>query len=347
MHVALTVDPEIPVPPELYGGIERIVDLLARGLSDRGHEVTLLAHPDSDTAGRLRPYPGRQSRDLWDTVQNTLHVGQLAFNAPDVVHSFGRLGYLIPLLPLHIPKIMAYHREPTPNRIQWGYRLARRNTLVFTGCSDYITAEIQPHAPAFTVYNGVPLALYDFQEDVSSEAPLVFLGRVEYMKGIDVALETALESGRRLIIAGNVPEDGEREAYFQNHVKPHVDGHQIQYIGPVDDKQKNELLGRAAALLMPSRYSEAFGLVIAEAMACGTPSIGLPSGAVSEVIDHGETGFVEESVDGFVEAVQRVNQIDRRECRRQCERRFSDEALVENYVQLYSAHVDGAAVQAT
>jgi glycosyltransferase involved in cell wall biosynthesis len=339
MHVALTVDPEIPVPPELYGGIERIVDLLARGLSERGHGVTLLAHPDSHTAGRLWPYPGRQSQDLWDTVQNTLHVGKLAFNAPDVVHSFGRLAYLAPLLPLRIPKLMSYQRHVTTSRVRWAMRLSRRGSMLFTGCSDHIAAEIQPYAPARTVYNGVPLDTYDFVPSVPEDAPLLFLGRIARIKGTHRAVEVARRTGRALIIAGNVPDD--ETDYFEREVQPHLDGEQIRHVGPVDDEEKNGLLGRAAAFLMPIEWEEPFGIVMAEAMACGTPVIGTRRGSVPEVVTEGETGFVCDAEDDMVKAVRRIDELSRRACRERCEQHFSARAIVDAYERLYRRHASG------
>lgn len=339
MRIVLTVDPEIPVPPKLYGGIERIVDLLARGLSERGHGVMLLAHPDSDTAGRLRPYPGRQSQDLWDTVQNTLHVGKLAFNAPDVVHSFGRLAYLVPLLPLRIPKIMSYQRHVTISRVRWAMRLSRKDSMLFTGCSDHITDEIQPHAPARTVYNGVPLDTYDFVPSVTEDAPLLFLGRIARIKGTHRAVEVARRTERTLIIAGNVPDD--ETEYFEQEVQPHLDGEQIRHVGPVDDEEKNEWLGRAAALLMPIQWEEPFGIVMAEAMACGTPVVGTRRGSVPEVVTEGETGFVCDAEDDMVGAVRRLNELSRRACRERCEQHFSARAIVDAYERLYRRHASG------
>lgn len=338
MHVALTVDPEIPVPPELYGGIERIVDLLARGLSERGHEVTLLAHPDSDTTGQLMPYPGRQSQDLWDTVQNTLHVGQLVFNAPDVVHSFGRLAYLTPLLPLRVPKIMSYQRHVTTNRIRWAHTLAREGSLLFTGCSEHIVDQIRPYAPAQTVYNGVPLDTYDYVPSVGSDAPLVFLGRIAQIKGTHRAVEVARQSGRRLLIAGNVPE--EETDYFDQHVRPRLDGDQIRHVGPVNDEEKNQLLGRAAAFLMPIEWDEPFGIVMAEAMACGTPVIGTRQGSIPEVVTQGETGFVCKDTQELIDAVGRIDELSRRACRARCEEYFSDRAIVDEYERLYEQHTE-------
>jgi len=339
MHIALTVDPEIPVPPRLYGGIERIVDMLARGLEDRNHKVTLLAHHKSNTAGELRPYPGRRSRHPWDTLRNTLHVGKLAFNAPDVVHSFGRLAYLTPLLPLGVPKIMSYQREPTLAQIRKAVWLSRDHSLIFTGCSEHIAEQIRPVAPAYAVYNGVPVDRFDFEPTVPDDAPLVFLGRIAPIKGTHHAITVAKKSGRDLVIAGNVPDKPQEQTYFKEQVEPYIDGEQIRYVGPVDDVEKNELLGRAAAFLMPIEWEEPFGIVMAEALACGTPVIGTRRGSVPEVVTHGETGFVCDTVEDMVKAVARINELNREACRRRCEKHFSARAIVDGYEDLYRRHV--------
>ena len=343
MHIAVTVDPEIPVPPGLYGGIERIVDLLVHGLVERGHEVTLFAHPDSEVPCRLVPYGGIGQRPL-DILRNTLSVSRLALRQPDVIHSFGRLAYLIALLPMRIPKIMSYQRHPALKRVQQATGLAARDSLLFTGCSDHITAQISPHASAQTVYNGVPLDAYNFQPSVDKDAPLVFLGRIAPIKGTHHAVAVAQRSGQRLIIAGNVPD--EKQAYFESKIQPHVDGDRIRFVGPVDDEEKNDLLGRAAAFLMPIEWEEPFGIVMAEAMACGTPVIGTRRGAVPEVVTEGETGFVCDTVDEMVAAVECLRELDRVACRQRCEAHFSDQAIVDVYEELYEKHASGTVEQA-
>ena len=181
----------IPVPPTLYGGIERVVDMLARGLVERGHRVTLFAHRDSDTAGRLVPYGGTRPGHPLDLARNAASIARLAVTRPDVVHSFGRLATILPLLPTALPKIMSYQREPTLSQVRRAARLARPGTLAFTGCSEHIAAEMRPVAPSYAVFNGVPLATYTFRERVGDDAPLVFLGRVERIKGAHTAIEVA------------------------------------------------------------------------------------------------------------------------------------------------------------
>jgi glycosyltransferase involved in cell wall biosynthesis len=339
MHVAITADPMLPVPPRLYGGIERIIDMLVRGLVDRGHDVTLFAHEDSEVPCRRVPYGGTDAQSMVDTVRNTLTISRLAFRRPNVIHSFGRLAYLTPLLPLRTPKIMSYQRGPTPSRIRTAMTLAREGSLVFTGCSHHIVEEIRPYAPARTVYNGVPLDTYTFQDTVSDDAPIVFLGRIAPIKGTHTAVKVARRTGHRLAIAGNVPDD--QRSFFRGQIEPHLDGEQIRYVGPVDDEEKNDLLGRAAAFLMPIEWEEPFGIVMAEAMACGTPVIGTRRGAVPEVVNDGLTGFVGDTTDDLVAAVERIDELDRAATRTRCEKLFSDRAVVDGYESLYEEMVDG------
>ncbi|MFB6271673.1 MAG: glycosyltransferase family 4 protein [Salinibacter sp.] len=338
MKIAITADPGLPVPPRLYGGIERIIHMLVKGLADRGHDVTLFAHKDSEVPCRLVPYGGTDPQAVIDTVRNTLSVSRLAVSSPDVLHSFGRLAYLTPLLPLRLPKIMTYQRGPTLNRVQTAVRLSQEETLAFSGCSDHIAEQIRPYAPAYTVYNGVPLDTYTFQPDVEANAPLVFLGRIAPIKGTHTAVEVAQRSGRPLVIAGNVPDD--QKDFFRGQIEPHLDGEHIQYVGPVDDEQKNALLGRAAAFLMPIEWEEPFGIVMAEAMACGAPVIGTRRGSVPEVVEHGNTGFVCDSTDEMVDAVGRIDMIDRADCRSRCEEKFSQTAVVDAYERLYETRIE-------
>ena len=335
MKIAITVDPEIPVPPLLYGGIERIVDMLVKGLVQRGHEVVLYAHQESKVPCKLVPYKGTSPVSKKDTLLNTWQVSGIRRGNFDLVHSFGRIAYLTALLPTALPKIMSYQREPTISRVQWAMRLSKKDTMYFTGCSGYIANQIKPYAPAFAIPNGVPLDIYDFQETVADDAPLVFLGRIEHIKGTHLAVEVAQKSNRRLIIAGNIPEDPTHQAYFKEKVEPFVDGEQIQYVGPVNDVQKNKLMGEAYAFLMPILWNEPFGIVMAEALACGTPVIGLERGSVPEVVQDGVNGFKCQDVAEMVAAVAKIPEIRRSNCREIAEQRFSDRAIVDAYEALY------------
>lgn len=333
MKILLTADPEIPVPPTLYGGIERIIDVLVQDYVSRGHDVTLLAHPDSKVPCRLLPWPGRQSNGLRNTILNTSKLfGHVLRERYDVVHSFSRLAYLTPLLPLPVPKIMSYQREPTLSQIRKASGLAKKGSLVFTGCSDYISQQIKPIAAAFTIYNCVPIERYRFEPQVDEDAPLCFLGRIEPIKGTHLAVEVARRTNRRLLIAGNIPAEG--TLYFEEKIKPFLN-ERIQYIGPVNDEQKNQLLGQSAALLMPIQWNEPFGIVMAEAMACGTPVLGFPYGSVPEVVAQGTTGFICRDMDDMVAKLSLLPQLKREEVRKAAEERFSNRTIVEDYLQLY------------
>jgi glycosyltransferase involved in cell wall biosynthesis len=333
LRIAITADPELPVPPNYYGGSERLIDLLVRGLVRRGHDVTLFAHPASSTAGRLIPFPGRSSASPIDTVRNIAALTHyLLTHGIDVVHSFSRLSYLLPILPLRIPKLMTYQRAITRRSVQSGVRLSR-GTLHFASISRSLMKPVSDIGAWHVVYNCTSLERYQFAAKVAHDAPLMFLGRIEEIKGTHLAIEVARRTGLRLCIAGNLEPN--QQHYFESKIKPFIDNHNVVYVGPVDDEQKSLLLGRARALLMPVLWEEPFGLVMIEAMACGTPVIGLDRGAVPEVVDDGVTGFVRGDVDGLAEAVGRIGRIDRQLCRKSVEHKFSDTIFAENYLSVY------------
>jgi glycosyltransferase involved in cell wall biosynthesis len=184
------------------------------------------------------------------------------------------------------------------------------------------------------VPNGLSLDTYAFRAAVPDDAPLVFLGRMEEIKGPHLAIEAARRAGRRLTLAGNVPP--EHQAWFEARIAPHIDGTRIRFVGPVDDVQKSALLGGACALLMPVLWEEPFGLVMVEAMACGTPVIGLRRGGVPEVVADGATGFVVDTVEEMAAAVRRLPALSRAACRDRVAALYSDGALVEGCLRIYA-----------
>ena len=333
LKIAIIADPELPVPPLLYGGIERIIDMLVEGYALQGHEVSLFANSESNTKAKLFPYPGKTSYRKLDVVKNSFLINkELSRGNFDVVHSFGRLLYLLPQLPLKLPKIMSYQREPTIGQIKKAMRLAKKNTLVFTGCSEYISKQIAPYAPAYPIFNGVDLSTYDFKEITSNNAPLVFLGKIDPTKGTHLAIEVAKKTSRKLIIAGNITADNQN--YFDQLVQPELN-EQITYIGAVNDAQKNLLLGNASAFLMPIEWDEPFGIVMAEAMACGTPVIGFNRGSVPEIVINGYNGYRCDTIDQMAALVEEINKIDRRTVRKDAEERFSSKVIIDQYLDLY------------
>jgi len=341
MRIAITADPYIPVPPQIYGGIERVVDFLVRGLVDHGHEVTLIAHPDSRVAARLIPYGRPPHHGSIRRLSELCQVGSALWaerSRVDVVHSFGRLAALLPVLPLRrLPKIQTYQRDAVPWRsVATAVRLAG-DSIRFTGCSTSVYGSSARRGRWQTVFNGVDVAKYTCVATVPDDAPLVFLGRLDPIKGAHHAIAIAAAVGRRLVIAGNRGNAATSDGYFERAIVPHLDGDRVRYIGPVDDAVKDQLLGSAAALLMPVEWEEPFGIVTVEAMACGTPVVGFHRGALPEIIRDGSTGFLCRTVEQAVGAVGRLGLIDRRRVRAECERRFSAAAIVAAYEQLYEA----------
>jgi glycosyltransferase involved in cell wall biosynthesis len=333
LRVALTVDPELPVPPTHYGGIERIVDLLAKAVVARGHHVTLFAHPQSTCPVPTVGWPGQTSGSRLDTLRNAITLARhVATGRFDIIHSFSRIAYLGPILPFPIPKLMSYQREISPNTTHMAHRLSR-GSLEFSALSRHMIEAADLAGHWHLVPNGVPLDTYTFRGAVDSDAPLVFLGRIEEIKGPHIAIEVARRTGRKLILAGNIPDA--HRAWFEAHVEPHLDDKQIRYIGPVTDAQKNELLGRSLAFLMPILWEEPFGIVMAEAMACGTPVLGLRRGAVPEIVHNAVTGFVVDTVDELTTAIERVPVIDRAACRARVEQLYSEAAVTEGYIKIY------------
>jgi glycosyltransferase involved in cell wall biosynthesis len=342
LRIGITADPNIPVPPRLYGGIERVVDFVARGLAERGHQITLFAHPESRTAGELVPY-GVPPHVGWGPRATELKQlgGELWRRRRDldVVMSWGRLAALVPILPVRgLVKVQRYERDYIPWRsVRIATGLAG-GSICFTAPAAHMSRRSNG-APWLTIPGGVDLAKYRFVERVAADAPLLFLGRLERFKGAHHAIAIARAARRRLVIAGNQVRTPEEPDYFEREIAPHLDGDQFQYAGPVDDEQKNRLLGSAAALLMPIEWEEPFGIVMAEAMACGTPVIGFARGSVPEVVREGVNGFICRTLQDAATAVGRLQRIDRAAVRRDCEARFSQGVIVEAYERLFRSLV--------
>ncbi|OKH56227.1 group 1 glycosyl transferase [Calothrix sp. HK-06] len=342
MKILLTADPELPVPPKLYGGIERIVDLLVTGLQARGHTVGLVAHSDSSTrATQLFPWPGKQSQNKLDTFKNTIALWSAVKQfQPNILHSFSRVFYLLPVLGSRLPKVMSYQRYPSPRTTSLGAKLGK-GSLTFTGCSNYI-CRVGENAGGIwrPIHNCVEVDKYTFQPKVAAEAPLVFLSRVEQIKGTHTAIAAARKAGRRLIIAGNYATTGEAGQYWREQVLPHIGKDGIEYVGAVNDAQKNQLLGQAAAMIVPIEWEEPFGIVFAEALACGTPVISSPRGALPEIVRNGVDGYLINGVEEAVAAINQLPYIDRHNCRHRAEQCFSASVIVEQYEQLYKNIID-------
>ena len=325
------------MPPVGYGGIERIVDALARTFTAGGHSVALVAHGASRSpASQLFPWPGRSSRSRTDTVRNTLALRRAvrAFR-PDVLHSFSRLAYLLPLQLSRLPKVMSYQRHTGGRQVTLAARLGGPS-LRFTGCSEFICAQGRRAGGQWTaIHNFIEPERFTFVPHVPANAPLVFLSRIESIKGADLAIAIARAAGRRLVLAGNHATTGPEGEFWNSQIAPHLGRDGIECVGEVNDLQKNELLGRAAALLVPIQWDEPFGIVFAEALACGTPVLTCARGAAPEIVELGRTGFFLNTVAEGVEAVRRLGELDRGACRQVAAGRFSARACSDAYLALY------------
>jgi len=339
MRILLTADPELPVPPGLYGGIERLVDLWRGELRARGHAVGLAARADSTAAvDAFFPWSGARSQSRADTIRNGFALWRAARRfRPDVVHSSSRLLYTLPLLLARVPVVMTYHRWPGTRQIGIAAALGGRR-IAFTGVSAFIAGIGRRGGGDWhVVHNCIDIARLTFAADVGGDAPLVFLSRIEEVKGAREAIAMARAAGVPLVIAGNHSADANAARYWRDVIAPQIDNVRVCYIGPVDDAKKNALLGRARGLLVPVQWDEPFGLVFAEAIACGTPIIATPRGALPEIVREGENGFLVSSLNEGIAAIRRLGTIDRARCRRDAEARFSPAAAVDAFLDVYQS----------
>lgn len=326
------------MPPVGYGGIERIVDSLARALRRRGHTIGLVAHPASGCeVDEKFAWAIAGAGNRFDDLRNIAALSSAARQfQPQLLHSFSRLGYLLPLLCGKIPKVMSYQRHTGGRQIKWASRLGGRS-IEFTGCSEFICRMGRPSGGRWrAIPNFVELEKITFVPKVPGDAPLVFLSRIESIKGPDIAIDIALASDRRLIIAGNRPDKGPEREFWERSIAPRLGRNGIEWIGEVNDVQKNDLLGRAAALVVPIQWDEPFGIVFAEALGAGTPVITCARGASPEIVQEGITGFFIENASDGASAVKRLGGIDRAACRRAAESRFSCEVCTNQYLELYA-----------
>jgi glycosyltransferase involved in cell wall biosynthesis len=339
VNILLVMDPFIKVPPDHYGGIERVVADIADHFAATGHRVTLWAAPGSRVNGRLEPFGREGEWTRWSNVRNTATLAA-RFLRPlrfDIIHNFGRLAYLAPVLARGVPKVQTYMRTVDPANMATARRLGARR-LHYTAVSAAIRDTGRSGGGDWSViYNCAVPSRYPFVADTDARtAPLVFLGRLDRCKGAHHAIAVARRLGRRLIIAGNISPLAHEQAYFAEAIAPQLDDDRITYVGPVDDQQKRALLGQAAGMLLPIEWEEPFPVVLPESMLCGTPLIAFRRGGVPEGIDHGRTGFLCDTVDEMAALVGRLPEIDRRLVRAEAERRFSDAAVAAEYEALYT-----------
>ncbi|MCA1993193.1 MAG: glycosyltransferase family 4 protein [Coleofasciculus sp. S288] len=324
------------VPPPAYGGIELVVGLLTDELVRRGHEVTLFASGDSITLARLESVHPQALR-LDTTVKECgiyemLQLSRVYERASefDIIHSHMGCAALPYANLVKTPTIHTLHGIFTPDNEKL-FKHARHQPYV--SISD---AQREPRLNlncVATVYNGIDLSTYEFYPEPQDPPYLAFLGRISPEKGTHLAIEIAKRAGWHLKMAGKV--DVVDVEYFEEKVKPLIDGKQIQYLGEANHAQKNALMGGAVATLFPITWREPFGLVMVESMAAGTPVIAMELGSTSEVIAHGKTGFLCHSVEECVAAIDKVDQLDRYTCREHVQNHFSVQRMTDGYEAAY------------
>jgi len=332
MRIAMIAPIAWRTPPRHYGPWELVTSLLTEALVARGVDVTLFATQDSITTATLAgvvpaPYSEDPSIDakVWEFA-HLAHVFEragefdLIHNQADFpAHAFSGL--------VDTPMVTTIHGFSS-DRILPMYA-PYQDRVHYVAISD---ADRHPSLRyAATIHHGIPLA--DFPFDATGSDDLLFFGRMHPDKGAAEAIAAAHASGRRLHMAGIVQDD----RYWREDVEPHIDGSRIVYHGAVGGKARTDLLGQARALLHLIGFDEPFGLSVVEAMACGTPVIAYNRGSMPELIDHGVNGFLVETLDEAIAAIDRVGEIDRANCRRIVAERFSVEAMAERYHALYTS----------
>jgi glycosyltransferase involved in cell wall biosynthesis len=335
MRIAQVAPLAESVPPKLYGGTERVVAWLIEELVDLGHDVTLFASGDSDTRATLVPawpHALRLGRPRSDPVAaQAALLEAVAERAQDFDLIHVHIDWLhLPLLSrLGVPFVTTPHgRLDLPGLPSV---VDRFPDAPFVSISNNQREPLPDANWLGTVYHGLPADL--FRPSFEPGSYLAFLGRLTAEKGPEIAIRIARTAGMPLHIAAKVPR-GER-GYFKTTLEPQIDGKSVKLTGEVDDRTKRDFLAGAAALLFPIDWPEPFGLVMIEAMACGTPVIAFRSGSVPEVIDDGITGFVVEGEEDAVQAIHKLDKLDRRKVRAQFEKRFSSRRMATEYARLY------------
>ena len=332
MKIAQIAPVWYPIPPTGYGGIELVVSLLADGLVDAGHDVTVFASGDSKTKAKLEyAYEKAPSSDIGRIPPEIIHMmpAYLRHEEFDLVHDHsGKEGPAIGNF-ISTPVLHTLH-GPFTEENQRYYRTVNHG-IWFNSISDYQASLCPDLNYVGTIYNSVNVDWYPFSAE--KQDYLLWLGRMNNEKGAEFAVEVANRLDARLILASKMTEPHEFE-HFENKVKPILRSN-TEIVGELTLDEKSELIKNAKAVLMPIQWPEPFGLVMIEAMVCGTPCIAWRNGSVPEVIDDGKTGFIVESVDEMVEAVRRLDEIDPAACRKWVEERFAAPIMVANYVKAY------------
>ncbi|WP_240348022.1 glycosyltransferase family 4 protein [Longitalea arenae] len=326
------------VPPKLYGGTERVVAYLTNALVKLGHDVTLFASGDSITKAKLvsvTPTALRLSNSVDQVAGHILQIQEVM----DRAHEFDLLHFHTDYL--HFPvmrfcdtrSLTTLHGRLDIPELKPLYK--KFNDAPVISISNAQRRPLPMANWVGTVYHGLPLDLYNFGKGEGDY--VVFLGRFSPEKRADRAIEIARKANMKIKIAAKV--DKADQSYFEKEIRHLLDQPHVEYLQEIGEEEKGPLLANAKALLFPIDWPEPFGMVLIEAMACGTPVIAYNHGSVPEVIEHGKTGFIVNDIDKAAEALKNIHLISRSACRETFEKRFSDLVMAENYVRLYEKMV--------
>jgi glycosyltransferase involved in cell wall biosynthesis len=336
MRIALVAAPWLPVPPKAYGGTEGVIDLLATGFVAAGHEVLLFTTGDSTCPVARAWVRPRSDLDLLGQSVIELHHLIHAYDRVadfDIIHDHTILGPVYAQGRCRGQVVTTNHGPFTPEVNDIYARIGQDAALIAISHDQASRSTVPVSA---VIHHGVRPE--DFPIGAGDGDHLLFLGRFSPDKGAREAALAAHEAGVTLVMAAKMREPGEIE-YFHEQVEPLLDS-RVQYVGEVGRRRKLELLGSARALINPIRWPEPFGLAMIEALACGTPVLTLKWGAAPEIVDHGTTGFLCDSDADLVAAIGRVGELDRAQCRRAVEARFSADRMVRDHLDLYERLLD-------
>jgi len=330
MHIGMISPIAWRTPPRHYGPWESVVSLLSERLISAGINVTLFATADSVTNAELHaicPKGYEEDRDIDAKVWECLHIAEVFEHAQefDLIHnhfdflplSYSKLVKTPLLTTIHgfsSSKILPIYKKYNPSSYYVSISDSDRNPEL-----DYVA----------TIHHGIDLEQFTFNS--KPEEYLLFFGRIHADKGTYEAIQIAKECNRKLIIAGIIQD----EIYYNEKIKPHINSDDICYIGSADPENRNRLLGNAFALLHPINFAEPFGLSVVESLACGTPVIANNRGSMPEIIRSGEDGFLVNSNDEAIEAVSEISGLNRIDCRKRVEDRFTVERMVNDYIDVY------------
>ena len=331
MRIAMLAPISWRTPPRHYGPWELVTSLLTEALVAKGLDVTLFATADSETKGKLAAIvPTGYSEDpsLDAKVMEMLHVANLFERAGefDLIHNQADFVPLAFSRLVDVPQVTTIHGFSSPRIVPVFKRYEHR--VHYVAISD---ADRRPDLTyAATIHHGIRIEEFPFDPEGSDD--LLFFGRIHPDKGAAEAIQAAVATGHRLLMAGIIQD----EAYYAREVEPHVDGERILFNGPLGGAARTHALGHAKAMLHLIGFDEPFGLAVVEAMACGTPVIAYNRGSMPELIEHGVTGFLVDTLEEAIAAIGRVEEIDRAACRRAVEERFTVERMAERYLDLYT-----------